>query len=556
VLAALALGLLIARAAVVAWVCDDAFITFRTVDHVLAGHGPRWNGADRVQAFTHPLWMMLLAAATAVTRDAYRTAMILGLVLTGAAAIGLARAARTPLHAAAAVALLALSPSVADYATSGLENALVHLWLVAFWVLFFTAPDSPRRTRALCIVTGLAACTRLDALVILTPALAWTLARAPRRDAVRAALWGATPVAAWHAFALVYYGALLPASAMAKLTSGFGAAVLVPKGIDTLVGTWLADPVSAVVIAVAVAVAAWRGAARERATALGIAAHLAWVVWVGGDFMSGRFVTACTWTAAIVWARRAWRPAPAWALAVTVVAAALAAPGSPLRPIPVAGPRLERTIDARGIADERRFYAALTSWRAGRGQPSWPDPGTRAAVADAPRTWLMDPFVDLLREIGIVAATDSIPAHAVTAVAAGRARPVVLVPAVGTYGWYAGDRLHIVDLYGLGDPLLSRLPALRPDPLLARFAPRLAALEWRQGHFIRRLPEGYVATLASGDNHLHDPDLARYWDDIVLVTRAPLFAPGRAAAIVRLLRGDRDPRLARARARIAGGAQP
>jgi arabinofuranosyltransferase len=175
-------------------------------------------------------------------------------------------------------------------------------------------------------------------------------------------------------------------------------------------------------------------------------------------------------------------------------------------------------------------------------------------VRDAHHSWDVDPFVDLLRAIEIISGADSVPARAIEAARAGRTRPVVLVPAVGTYGWYAGASLHVLDIYGLGDPLLSRLPAVRPDPLLGRFAPRLAGLGWRQGHFIRRIPEGYVATLLSGENRLHDVDLASYWADVALATRAPLLSPGRAAAIARLVRGQSDPRLVRARERIAAAS--
>ena len=46
-----------------AWMCDDAYITLRTVDNFVSGFGPRWNVAERVQAYTHPLWMFVLALA-------------------------------------------------------------------------------------------------------------------------------------------------------------------------------------------------------------------------------------------------------------------------------------------------------------------------------------------------------------------------------------------------------------------------------------------------------------------------------------------------------------
>ena len=41
-----------------AWLCDDAYINFRTVDNFLHGYGLRWNVAERVQTFTDPLWVL------------------------------------------------------------------------------------------------------------------------------------------------------------------------------------------------------------------------------------------------------------------------------------------------------------------------------------------------------------------------------------------------------------------------------------------------------------------------------------------------------------------
>ena len=40
-----------------AWLGDDAFITFRTVMNVTHGHGLTFNIAERVQSYTHPLWL-------------------------------------------------------------------------------------------------------------------------------------------------------------------------------------------------------------------------------------------------------------------------------------------------------------------------------------------------------------------------------------------------------------------------------------------------------------------------------------------------------------------
>ena len=44
-----------------AWLGDDAYITLRSVENWVGGNGMRWNPADRVQTYTHPLWMLTLS---------------------------------------------------------------------------------------------------------------------------------------------------------------------------------------------------------------------------------------------------------------------------------------------------------------------------------------------------------------------------------------------------------------------------------------------------------------------------------------------------------------
>ena len=66
-----------------AWVSDDAFITFRTIDNILHGFGPRWNIDERVQTFTHPLWLLLLTPLVAITGNPYLASIGLSLAAHG-----------------------------------------------------------------------------------------------------------------------------------------------------------------------------------------------------------------------------------------------------------------------------------------------------------------------------------------------------------------------------------------------------------------------------------------------------------------------------------------
>ena len=79
----------------------------------------------------------------------------------------------------------------------------------------------------------------------------------------------------------------------------------------------------------------------------------------------------------------------------------------------------------------------------------------------------------------------------------------------------------------LADPLLARLPAIR-------------RLNWRIGHFSRLIPEGYEATLASGQNQLTDQALARYYDQLSLITRGDLWDANRLREIWHMNLGQND----------------
>ncbi len=70
-----------------AWISDDAYITFRTVDNFTAGYGLTWNPGERVQAFTHPLWALVLCATYALTQEIHVTTIALSAGLSALAVL-------------------------------------------------------------------------------------------------------------------------------------------------------------------------------------------------------------------------------------------------------------------------------------------------------------------------------------------------------------------------------------------------------------------------------------------------------------------------------------
>src|SRR3954452_15247178 len=66
------------------WVEEDAFINFRVVDQIRAGHGPVFNIGQRVEVATSPLWLAILTIGRTVVPFVRieRLSMVLGLALT------------------------------------------------------------------------------------------------------------------------------------------------------------------------------------------------------------------------------------------------------------------------------------------------------------------------------------------------------------------------------------------------------------------------------------------------------------------------------------------
>lgn len=140
-----------------AWIGDDVYITLRTVDNFVNGHGLLWNISERVQSFTHPLWLFLLVLVYAPTRDAYLTALTVSIVTS---LLTFWLVIRRDGFAWLGVAILLSSKAFVDFSASGLENSLTHLLLVLFFIYFIEKPSSTFR---LGLLAALLALNRIDA---------------------------------------------------------------------------------------------------------------------------------------------------------------------------------------------------------------------------------------------------------------------------------------------------------------------------------------------------------------------------------------------------------
>jgi arabinofuranosyltransferase len=217
-------------------------------------------------------------------------------------------------------------------------------------------------------------------------------------------------------------------------------------------------------------------------------------VRIGGDFMSGRLLTPAFFGAALILSRlhSTTLTSPVNILTyVTIVAVGFMSP-HPTLLSDAQAPRGRATIQASGIADERLFYypeRALLTVTRGTGLPGKAPPASHVAMSDAPL-------------------------------------PVQEEYIVGLTGYNAGPQVHILDRYGLGEPLLARLP--------------YSGGPWRPGHLARDVPTGYRETLESGVIQLQNARLAQYYERLSLIVRGRIFEWRRFRAIIRMNLGLYD----------------
>jgi arabinofuranosyltransferase len=488
-----------------AWVSDDAFISLRTVSNLLQGYGMRWNVDERVQTFTHPLWLLLLTAAHATTGEPFYSTLYLSCLVSTLAVAGLLFVCPGALvDKLVALAVLLFSQSFVDFSTSGLENPLTHLLVVTFVAVYVREGLAPRaRAFWLSLIAGCAAFNRMDSAGLFVPALGYVMWTTRREVPLRYYLIGALPLLAWEAFSIIYYGFPFPNTAYAKLSQDRGETLIRwLKGWNYLRSSFSNDPITLSALLGSVSLCVWRRDYTRFWLLCGAPLYVAYAVSVGGDFMTGRFLSAplCLAMACLItgqWLRSApLRVVAALLVSVLAVSGRFAAP---FLGADYTQPPGEREVDEFLIHNERRMFFQVSSLiNAHRMNPLRPD----------------HPWADSGWELRKLVQDNP-------------AARIQIVDAIGYAGYFAGPQVHLVDHWALADALIARLPATGGQ----------------YGHFPRIIPHGYQESLRTHTNRILDPDLAQYYKELSTVIRGPIWSWERMRAIWRFNTGQLQSRL-------------
>lgn len=498
-----------------AWIVEDAFITLRTIAHFFEGYGLRWNIDERVQTYSHPLWLLLHIPLYALTKNMFLTSISLSLFFStlacAIALIGLRKRISVLLLCTSFIVPLLLSKTFGVFATSGLESPLVFALYAAFsWVLFlWLGGEEKERDKTppwflLLFIAALCMSTRLDTALLFLPFFILLVLQNLKRLPWLKIVAGLSPIILWESFSFLYYGVLLPNTKYAKLNGGVPANEYLQQGWYYWLDVMRLDLLSAVCIFFAVILTAlwiWRlykqrdsMSAYLSCIGLGFVCYVAYIFKIGGDHYALRF-----WAAPLF-------------IALIYINYSIALFEKILRKQLFVGLSAALIlIYSIHLALDVKYYGSydsyhdivFTHYNQGSGVDGWKYT-TRLMI---------DQFIDYdywkkaAREFKDEAERAGKPIFKLTG-------------GVGMAGYYAGSQVIFSDTPGLVDPLLARLPS---DSLQDG---------WRIGHVLRTAPKGYGNARMDEDYTMMDSDIAYYYQKIRIITREPVFNIERLKTVI------------------------
>ncbi|MBQ8970328.1 MAG: glycosyltransferase family 39 protein [Lachnospiraceae bacterium] len=492
-----------------AWQSDDAYHAYVMAKHLVEGNGFVYNIGERATASSCPLFTLIIAGGYFVFRNMFLVSLLICIVFsTLAFRIVIRYFCRNRKQILMTFAACVGSVSFISYTTSGLENCLLFFLTALFLHYYYTHETyTGRQLLYMGILISLIAMTRMDAVLMFVPVILYIyLGRRERVSLLKAVPIGILsllPFILWELFSVFYYGFPFPNTAYVKLGTDIALKEYIIRGLQYLLTTTLCDlPLISMIVFMLVSACLIRRA-KISYVAAGVFLYLCYIIYIGGDFMLGRHFTVCFLISVITclyisengfdvdYKNKRLERMQLGMLAVVLIFAATTGP--------VTDQFLYGHEFNSPIADERDGYFRFTSLF--NNTVSY----LRTGEMCIRNAW-NEQGIDEYREMGLQSGI------------------LQMVPGISIY--YNSD-MYLNDWYGLGDPFLSKLPAVKEE-------------NWRIGHMWREPPRGYEDTVAYGDNEIENEDLKQYYEIIKMITMGSLFDTARLRAVIDMNLGRYD----------------
>ncbi|MDG1479508.1 MAG: hypothetical protein P8R54_07950 [Myxococcota bacterium] len=275
---------------------DDSYISLRYARSFLSGEGLTYNPGERVEGFSNPTWVALMALTLPVSASLMGSKVlgIFSLIATILGCVGLAAELTPPKTRVQELALisgagfLAVSLPAVFWPVTGMETSFYAAMIVlTAWRLLVEIRE-PQRSPLSAVLAGLTAITRPEAPLVVGGLFLGRLA-AGREDWRSTARWlgiFAVPTVGYLCFRLLYFGYPLANTYYQKGHADSFSALL------DYVRPWLTNEAPLAVLGVVgVAVLGFRLRARSWPVLLAMAGHVFFLVYVSRDWMPNqRFI--------------------------------------------------------------------------------------------------------------------------------------------------------------------------------------------------------------------------------------------------------------------------
>ena len=491
-----------------AWQSDDAYHAYIMARNLVLGNGFVYNVGERATASSCPLFTLVIAFGYLIFRNMFLCSLLICVIFsTLAYVIVVNNFCHTRKHVFIAFFSMVGSLCYISYTTSGLENCML-FFLTALFLKYYLKNrlyDS-KKLFILALLISLIAMTRMDAVLMFIPMILYVYLAGRDRvtflKSIPIGFAGLLPFIFWEVFSVFYYGFPFPNTAYVKLGTDIPKREYLVRGLQYLFTSLSFDPILIIVPFIAFLLVLRVRKSHYVFCILGVILYFLYVCYIGGDFMVGRHFTVLFLISLVMMLNYMEDEDEPGMLRkrfekvyIVFVSAAVVFSYS-------AKPVTNQYLFGYGnspIADERGGYFQYTSLY--NNAVSYLKTGNMV-IRNA---WNEDGIREL-REGGYTSGL------------------LIMVPGISIY--YNSD-LYLNDLYALGDPFLSKLPAVRED-------------NWRIGHMWREAPVGYNETVLYGDNEIENESLREYYEVIKLITRGPLWDRNRLKAVIDINLGKYD----------------
>lgn len=472
-----------------AWVSEDAYILFRSLEQLFTGNGPVWNPHERVQVFTSPLWYVILTIPRIFSSDVYLNAIILSFLLWILTIFILKQIFVNNNILLLSILLLTASTAFFDYTSSGLENILAYCLIAMYFYNYFIIPRYKinqqyqvkyfRAIKYCLILFGFIICVRHDlALLLLIPTVYVITSNSDIISPKKWIIWiigSLLPLFIYTLFSLIYYGFPFPNSAYAKLNTSIANYEIFKHGVLYFFSSLKYDLITILVIFGSLLFIFFKlKEYKYRAIGYGLMFSLLYIICIGGDFMQGRFLSYSYFISilTILYSQRnILSKNTRYILYSALTIYLILYPHTPFTsPLNYSNQNYYR-----GIADERGYYFNELSLAAYLSQINEERIFPQHYLAERGRKFKSSP------------------------------ENIIVQKSVGLFGYCSGTEKIIIDPLGITDPFLSRLPV---------------SGRWRIGHFPREIPDGYIENIINKSESLTNPETNLLNNRIKLITQS------------------------------------